>query len=112
MRDSGARRRACGGPGRRVVGARARDCAPALECLPALDVQSIVIEGGAALHAAAWDEGVVDAVQLYVAPVWLGAEGVPLFGGRGPGLTMLDRAPGGDLLGPDVLIEGDVHRPH
>ena len=44
----------------------------ALECLPALDVHSIEIEGGAAIHAAAWDEGVVDAVQLYVAPVWLG----------------------------------------
>ena len=48
-----------------------------------------MIEGGAALHAAAWDEGVVDAVQLYVAPVWLGADGVPLLGGRGFASTAL-----------------------
>ena len=81
----------------------------ALECLPALDVHSIEIEGGAAIHAAAWDEGVVDAVQLYVAPVWLGPQGVPLFGGRGPSLMMLDDRRV-ELLGPDVLIEGDVHR--
>jgi riboflavin biosynthesis pyrimidine reductase len=82
----------------------------ALECLPALDVHSIEIEGGAAIHAAAWEEGVVDAVQLYVAPVWLGPEGVPLFCGRGPDLMMLeDRRV--EILGPDVLIEGDVQRP-
>jgi diaminohydroxyphosphoribosylaminopyrimidine deaminase/5-amino-6-(5-phosphoribosylamino)uracil reductase len=81
----------------------------ALECLPALDVHSIEIEGGAAIHAAAWDEDVVDAVQLYVAPMWLGPRGVPLFGGRGPEVMMLeDRRV--EILGPDVLIEGDVHR--
>jgi diaminohydroxyphosphoribosylaminopyrimidine deaminase/5-amino-6-(5-phosphoribosylamino)uracil reductase len=81
----------------------------ALECLPAHDVHSIEIEGGAAIHAAAWDEDVVDAVQLYVAPLWLGPQGVPLFGGRGPAVMMLaDRRV--EILGPDVLIEGDVHR--
>jgi len=34
---------------------------------------------------------------------------VPLFGGRGPSLLMLDDRRV-ELLGPDVLIEGDVHR--
>jgi diaminohydroxyphosphoribosylaminopyrimidine deaminase / 5-amino-6-(5-phosphoribosylamino)uracil reductase len=81
----------------------------ALECLPALDVHSIEIEGGAAIHAAAWEESVVDAVQLYVAPVWLGPEGVPLFCGRGPALMMLENQRV-EILGPDVLIEGDVQR--
>jgi hypothetical protein len=34
---------------------------------------------------------------------------VRLFGGRGPDMMMLaDRRV--ELLGPDVLIEGDVHR--
>ena len=71
----------------------------------------MVLEGGAALHAAAWDEGVVDAVQLYVAPVSLGAEGVPLLDGRGfVSTALIERRV--DLLGPDVLIEGYVHRPH
>jgi diaminohydroxyphosphoribosylaminopyrimidine deaminase/5-amino-6-(5-phosphoribosylamino)uracil reductase len=82
----------------------------ALECLPALGVQSVEIEGGATLHAAAWAEGMVDAVQLYVSPVWLGSSGIPLFAGQGPALLMLDDQRV-DLLGPDVLIEGDVHRP-
>ena len=50
----------------------------ALRRLTGLGIQSVVIEGGAALHAAAWDEGVVDFVQLYVAPVALGHDGVPL----------------------------------
>src|SRR6185436_13633162 len=48
----------------------------------ALDIQSVLLEGVAAVHAAAWDEGVVDYVQLYVAPVGLGATGVPLLDGR------------------------------
>jgi diaminohydroxyphosphoribosylaminopyrimidine deaminase/5-amino-6-(5-phosphoribosylamino)uracil reductase len=69
-----------------------------------------VIEGGAAVHAAAWDAGVVDYVQLYIAPLWLGSEGVPVWGGRGIAeAALIERRV--DLLGPDVLIEGYVHRP-
>ena len=52
--------------------------AAALSALPTLDVQSLVLEGGAQVHKAAWDEGVVDYVQLYVAPAWLG-EGASRF---------------------------------
>ena len=84
---------------------------PALRRLTGLGIQSVVIEGGAALHAAAWDEGVVDFVQLYVAPVALGHDGVPLLDGRSfsPAALIESRI---DQLGPDVLIEGYVHRPH
>jgi riboflavin biosynthesis pyrimidine reductase len=54
---------------------------------------------------------VVDAVQLYVAPLVLGGGGVPLLEGRDFSSTALvERRV--DLLGPDVLIEGYVHRPH
>lgn len=84
--------------------------AAALRELPRFDVHSLVLEGGAALHAAAWDEQLVDYVQLYVAPVWLGAGGVPLLDGRDfASAALLERNV--DLLGPDVLIEGYVHRP-
>jgi len=73
-------------------------------------VGSLLLEGGAALHAGAWDEGLVDFVSLYVTPRVLGPAGVPL---------LLDRPfKSADLgerrvepLGPDVLIEGYVHRP-
>jgi diaminohydroxyphosphoribosylaminopyrimidine deaminase / 5-amino-6-(5-phosphoribosylamino)uracil reductase len=85
--------------------------APALKQLAGLGIQSVVIEGGAALHGAAWDEGVVDYVQLYVAPGVLGGAGVPLLAGRpfSPASLIEARV---DQLGPDVLIEGYVHGPH
>jgi diaminohydroxyphosphoribosylaminopyrimidine deaminase / 5-amino-6-(5-phosphoribosylamino)uracil reductase len=82
----------------------------ALRQLPGLGVQSIVIEGGAAVHAAVWDEGLVDYVQLYVTPVGIGPEGVPLLEGRSfASVALIERRL--ELLGPDVLIEGYVHRP-
>lgn len=74
-------------------------------------VQSLVLEGGAKLHNAFWDAGVVDYVQLYVAPVTLGAPGVRLLDGRGFSPVALIEARV-EPLGPDVLIEGYVHRPH
>ncbi|HEY6359503.1 MAG TPA: bifunctional diaminohydroxyphosphoribosylaminopyrimidine deaminase/5-amino-6-(5-phosphoribosylamino)uracil reductase RibD, partial [Vicinamibacterales bacterium] len=83
----------------------------ALRHLAGLGIQSVVIEGGATIHAATWDEGVVDYVQLYVAPQALGAAGVPLLDGRSfSTASLVDRRVG--QLGPDVLIEGYVHRPH
>jgi riboflavin biosynthesis pyrimidine reductase len=85
--------------------------APALRHLAGLGIQSVVIEGGAAVHAAAWDEALVDCVQLYVAPLSLGAAGVPLLDGRSFSPAALLEAHV-EQLGPDVLIEGYVHRPH
>ena len=40
----------------------------ALERLGARRIGSLLLEGGATLHRAAWDEGLVDFVRLYVAP--------------------------------------------
>lgn len=96
--------------GAEVVVVGAPGLAAALRELPSRGIQSIVLEGGAALHAAAWDEGVVDYVQLYVAPVWIGEQGVPLAAGRPVAAGLHDWQV--DQLGPDVLIEGYVHRPH
>jgi len=111
MRDSGATIDALRGAGITVLGAERDDVRSGLQLLGSLSIQSVVLEGGAAVHAAAWDAGVVDAVQLYVAPVSLGAEGVPFLDGRGFTSTeLIERRV--DLLGPDVLIEGYVHRPH
>jgi diaminohydroxyphosphoribosylaminopyrimidine deaminase/5-amino-6-(5-phosphoribosylamino)uracil reductase len=82
----------------------------ALRLLPALGIQSLLLEGGAALHAAAWDAGVVDYVQLYTAPIALGASGVPFMAGRPFTPSMLvDTVT--TRLGPDLLTEGYVHRP-
>lgn len=72
-------------------------------------VGSILMEGGAAVHAAAWEEGVVDVVRLYVTPHVVGAGGVPFLpaGSLWSGALHHRRV---EPLGPDVLIEGYVHR--
>jgi diaminohydroxyphosphoribosylaminopyrimidine deaminase / 5-amino-6-(5-phosphoribosylamino)uracil reductase len=81
----------------------------ALDRLGARGVGSLLLEGGAALHAGAWDEGLVDFVRLYVTPHVLGSTGVPLLLDRGFRSAELgDRRV--EQLGPDVLIEGYVHR--
>jgi diaminohydroxyphosphoribosylaminopyrimidine deaminase / 5-amino-6-(5-phosphoribosylamino)uracil reductase len=111
LRDHGAAVDALRAAGATVLAAGHETFAPGLALLGTLGVQSVLLEGGAELQCAAWDEGVVDAVQLYVAPVSLGAEGVRLLDGRGfVSTALLERRV--DLLGPDVLIEGYVHRPH
>jgi diaminohydroxyphosphoribosylaminopyrimidine deaminase/5-amino-6-(5-phosphoribosylamino)uracil reductase len=81
----------------------------ALDRVAEREVGSLLVEGGAAVHAAAWDEGLVDYVRLYVTARTLGADALPLLPGRSFSTAELhDRrvVP----LGPDVLIEGYVHR--
>jgi diaminohydroxyphosphoribosylaminopyrimidine deaminase/5-amino-6-(5-phosphoribosylamino)uracil reductase len=74
-----------------------------------LGVTSLLLEGGAALSAAAWDAGMIDRVRLYVAPAPLGPGGVLLLDGRSLATAALyDRRV--EPCGDDVLIEGDVHR--
>ncbi len=36
----------------------------------------MIVEGGAALHRALWDAGLVDRVQMYMVPYHLGAAGL------------------------------------
>jgi diaminohydroxyphosphoribosylaminopyrimidine deaminase/5-amino-6-(5-phosphoribosylamino)uracil reductase len=84
--------------------------ADALTVLAGKDVQSVLLEGGAALHQAAWEERLVDYVQLYVAPMAVG-HGTPLAPGPASAIASLQEQTI-RMLGPDVLIEGYVHRPH
>lgn len=72
------------------------------------DISTLLLEGGATLHAAAWRAGVIDRVHLIVAPSTLGDAGVKAFSG-------ID-IPAGELipvrvdrLGPDTWMEADVH---
>jgi riboflavin biosynthesis pyrimidine reductase len=70
---------------------------------------SLLLEGGLALHTAAWNAGVVDAVHLYRAPVALGADGVPWLGDDVVAFpSLFDRRV--VSLGPDLFMEGYVHR--
>ena len=110
LRAEAARAAALEQAGATVVAAREPGIAGALRELPGRGVQSLVIEGGPALHAAAWDAGVADYIQLYVAPDALGPTGVPLAPRAFSIAGLFDRKV--DVLAPDVVIEGYVHRPH
>jgi diaminohydroxyphosphoribosylaminopyrimidine deaminase/5-amino-6-(5-phosphoribosylamino)uracil reductase len=84
--------------------------AAALQELPRHGVHSLLVEGGTRLHAAFWDARVVDYVQLYVAPTPLGDAGVPIEPRAFSTASLFERRV--DVVGPDVLIAGYVHRPH
>jgi diaminohydroxyphosphoribosylaminopyrimidine deaminase/5-amino-6-(5-phosphoribosylamino)uracil reductase len=80
-----------------------------LEALGSRGISSVLLEGGAALHEAAWMERVVDLVRLYVTPHVLGPGGVAFLNGRTfSTLDLVDRRI--EPVGPDVLMEGYVHR--
>ncbi len=81
---------------------------PALRRLAAREIGSLLLEGGAALHAAAWDESVIDYVRLYITPHVLGQAGVALLPDRAFSIADL-HGRRVEPLGPDVLIEGYVH---
>lgn len=90
-----------------AVGPDFRD---ALLRLGELEITTLLIEGGAQLHRAAWEAGLVDQVQLYVTPRTLGPQGVPLLAGRPFSLSSLEDVRI-EPCGTDILIEGYVHRP-
>jgi diaminohydroxyphosphoribosylaminopyrimidine deaminase/5-amino-6-(5-phosphoribosylamino)uracil reductase len=82
----------------------------ALACLAERGISSLLLEGGALVHQAAWDEGLADFVQLYVTPHTLGSAGLRFLNGRPFMPTALSEVRV-ETLAPDVLIEGYVHRP-
>ena len=82
----------------------------ALGRLGARQISSLLLEGGAAVHRAALDEGVADFVRLYVTPHVLGPSGLRFLNGRSFSTSeLMERRV--EPLGPDVLIEGYVHGP-
>jgi diaminohydroxyphosphoribosylaminopyrimidine deaminase/5-amino-6-(5-phosphoribosylamino)uracil reductase len=104
------RARAMERAGATVVALEDASMAGSLKALGARGVQSLVLEGGPTVHQAAWDAGLVDYMQLYVAPVVLG-NGPAIAPGPAAAITSLVE-PAVRQLGPDVLIEGYVHGPH
>ena len=110
LRESDSRAVALERAGATIVAPMQTDIAAAVRELTARDVQSILIEGGTALHAAVWDAKRADYVQLFVAPTPLGEGGVPLESRAFSTFSLFERRV--EALGPDVIIEGYVHRPH
>ena len=79
-----------------------------VRALAAWDISSLLLEGGGALHAAAWRAGIVDRVIVIVAPVALGEQGVRVFDGLSVPLSQLVPIRT-ESLGPDTWMEADVH---
>ncbi len=107
---SADRRAALEAAGADIVTARNGTIAAALERLGERLIGSLLLEGGATVQAAAWDEDVIDFARLYVTPHVLGPGGVRFVPAR-PfcSADLFDRRV--EPIGPDVLIEGYVHRP-
>jgi diaminohydroxyphosphoribosylaminopyrimidine deaminase/5-amino-6-(5-phosphoribosylamino)uracil reductase len=77
------------------------------------EVRALLVEGGAAVHGAFLEAGLVDRVVVFIAPLLLGGRtapsaigglGLPLKGGLGLGPLAVRS------VGPDLLIEADVVR--
>jgi diaminohydroxyphosphoribosylaminopyrimidine deaminase / 5-amino-6-(5-phosphoribosylamino)uracil reductase len=77
--------------------------------LAARGVTHLLVEGGARVHARFLEEGLADRVAVFVAPKLAGADGVPVFAGRGPA-RMADALRLADVeierVGEDVLVTG------
>ena len=83
--------------------------AESLRVLAARGVESLVVEGGPLLHAAFWNAGLVDRVQIFMASCEIGSGGVPWM------LDTIMKSPRLDFgerrqLGEDIVLEGYVHR--
>jgi len=75
-------------------------------------VQSVLIEGGGATHASAFEAGVVDKVMFFVAPKIIGGrDAVPAVGGAGVKTmseAILLRDMKATAVGEDILVEAYV----
>ena len=94
--------------GARLEALEVGDIGEAMRRLADLEITSLLLEGGAMVHQAAWTAGVVDRVQRYVAPVTLGPTGVAWLAAGVSRARLHDLRV--EALGPDVLIEGYVQR--
>jgi len=86
-----------------------------MQALAAREITSVLIEGGAEIHASALAEGIVDKVAFFVAPLLIGGTTAPGAVG-GPGIEKLaDAVPLREVhitpLGQDLLVEGYVQGP-
>lgn len=72
-------------------------------------ITSVLVEGGGTVHGALLRAGLVDEVKLFVAPIFIGGDGVPVVDRQG--ITVVGQAPRLTVVrtrrfGDDVLVEG------
>lgn len=86
------------------------DPARVLDALFELELNGVLVEGGARIHGAFVDAGLVDKVVLFVAPVLIGGDDAPPAVG-GKGAAQLEKAlrlerVRTEPIGPDLMIVG------
>ena len=83
-----------------------------LKCLGAMQITSLLVEGGSHVNASALAQGVVDKVFFYYAPTILGPEAVPFV--AGDALPDLQRLKSFQLhrFGEDFAVEGYLRDPY
>lgn len=106
--DASAQARALEAAGAKLLLLSTSDFTAQAAALREIGITSLLLEGGAGLHREALDSGIVDLVQVYVAPRVLGPSCVKWMP---EGSFSLADLHGRRLrwLGEDVLIEGYVH---
>jgi diaminohydroxyphosphoribosylaminopyrimidine deaminase/5-amino-6-(5-phosphoribosylamino)uracil reductase len=105
LRAAGAEVLLIGGRGGRL------SIADVLGALGSRDIQSLLVEGGAEVHGAFIEAGLVDRVALFLAPRLLGS-GIPAARGRGRSVSAALRLGPAKVrpIGDDLLLEADVLR--
>jgi diaminohydroxyphosphoribosylaminopyrimidine deaminase/5-amino-6-(5-phosphoribosylamino)uracil reductase len=84
-----------------------------MEALGKMGFLSVMIEGGAEINASALEEGIVDKLLLFLAPILIGGKSTPTAVG-GAGIETLRQAKRVrdvrvERFGEDILIEGYLH---
>jgi diaminohydroxyphosphoribosylaminopyrimidine deaminase / 5-amino-6-(5-phosphoribosylamino)uracil reductase len=82
----------------------------ALEFLGGLQMTSVMIEAGAQVNTKALAQGLVDRLDLFYGPTFLGATGVPFLHGLAEDLPRIHRI-SVRKLGPDIAVEGWLRDP-
>jgi diaminohydroxyphosphoribosylaminopyrimidine deaminase/5-amino-6-(5-phosphoribosylamino)uracil reductase len=85
------------------------DCREVLTQIGRAGLTSVLVEGGAGIHASLLRAGLVDEVFLFIAPLFIGSQGAPLVAGdflhplpHFPRLRSVDIR----QLGDDALLHG------
>ncbi|NOQ45301.1 MAG: bifunctional diaminohydroxyphosphoribosylaminopyrimidine deaminase/5-amino-6-(5-phosphoribosylamino)uracil reductase RibD [Desulfobulbaceae bacterium] len=89
------------------------DLSEVLKKLGTMNIISVLVEGGAAVHGSFLNRNLVDQVCLFIAPVFIGGDGTPLVRGYSApdndnAVTLHDVTV--EQLGDDVVLKGLVHR--
>ena len=80
--------------------------------LGAMEITSLLIEGGSRINGAALAQAVVDKVLLYYAPKILGGGAVPFASGPDFDKVLLARCATWQTLGEDSVVEGYLRDPY